>query len=91
MHVACVCTHLISGASAVSLVPRSVSLKIDYSAVVLDRSLARLAFSYVLDLLSLCSAVSTACRCHVNMGTPDFGDPGSPKLYRFGDPVPKST
>ena len=30
-------------------------------------------------------------RCHVNMGTPDFGDPGSPKLYRFGDPVPKST
>ena len=33
-------------------------LKTDYSAVVLDRSLARLAFSYVLGLLSLCSAVS---------------------------------
>ena len=42
-------------------------LKIDYSAVVLDRSLARFAFSYVLGLLSLCSAVSTACweRCHI--------------------------
>ena len=36
-----------------------------YSAVVLDHSLARLAFSYVLGLLSLCSAVSTAARSTV--------------------------
>ena len=40
-------------------------------------------------------------RCHVNMGTPDFGTPGpqnyidlgtlSPNLHRYGDSVPKST
>ena len=38
-------------------------------------------------------SMTTECelRCHVNMGTPDFRNPGSPKLYRFGDPVPKST
>ena len=23
------------------------------------------------------------CRCHVNIGTPDFGNPGSPKLWSF--------
>ena len=30
----------------------------------------------------------TVHRCHVKMGTPYFGDPGSPYSYENGDPGP---
>ena len=28
-------------------------------------------------------------RCHVRLGTPYFGDPGSPISYEIGDPGPQ--
>ena len=48
-------------------------------------------FSFVISKVTMSHENALYKDCVVDIGTSDFGDPPSPNLYRFGDPIPKST